>query len=745
MADSYRIRLYERDLAGFASQNNFTVGAAVVRSKKGKGTPTLVTSQTEVTSWFGTPSSQYWGVYEAIDYCRPGNPLWLVRALGSNYRYSGIDITSTSIVPFGTGAGRVPGTIDYTDIQRPTSASVYSGDGLTATISGASLSNVPVIGGSLVVKNNGIALNITESGGVLSGTDVSSGTLTLATGAYSLTFSGTVGTVASYTSLVDLAASPIDLTLLSKALAFNLTIDGVLYENISTGLTDSSFNNADLALLINTAIGTTIATIDIGGGILIEGLIGDAINGGIIIEDPTDLVTYDSGVTDLFDATFIEGASNQIIEDTASTNPTGAVPSYGDAITFEWTYTTDESLNISFSLFAASPYNDDIDPIAVNVVHTTGSRYKVTLYKVDVVKGNSIIEEQEVSLIEETDYSGKQLLITEIFNETHPYLYAVINDLYVGTALPVVSSEVTLTGGDEGDAPTALQYASAWQNFRQVNKYKAKIFMDFYGLYYDSVKDLVLNYQWWGHGITVVPRGNNVSQAITYRDGLNVTTDRMSLYFNWLRIKDNQFTNTKVWTSRVGHIGQVYAASRINFDGGKHAGATDFNGQSGLLNNGFPVVESDYDVTETEKQLLDDSQINPLIIDPTYGPMIDGDKTLLPYNTDTSFVATRKTYNYLKLKVYEEVLRQQVFSDNDAFHREIAARKAYEIVNPMIGRTLRAAKIICDESNNTDAVLQARNFVIDIVVQATPNSQFVNLYLDRLGQTQEINTFVPST
>jgi hypothetical protein len=742
MATDYRIRLNERDFAQFITQNNFTLGAMVVKSKKGKLEPVLTTNQSEVVAWYGAPSSAYWGVYEAIDYTRPGNPLWMVRAIGDNYKYSGVDVTTTSVVPFGTGAGRLPGTIDYTAIQKPDDLAVDTADGLTITYTGT-LASTPILEGSFIVKKNGTALDITEAGGTLSGTDVTAGTLNKTNGDYSVTLAGTVGTVADYTSTVDLASSPIDTTVLVKPLAFNLTVDGTLYENITTGTTDASFTNLDLVSIINTAVGSTVASDGGSGLVLIEGLIGDSAVGGITIEDPTDLTTYDSGVAELFDATFVEGASNSITEDTAATNPTGAVGAYNDVITFEWVYTQDDSATTAFSLFAASPYNDDVDPIAVNVVATTGSRFEVSLFKVDSIKGNSLLEKQEISLIEETDDSGKQLLLTEVFDETHPYLLGVINSNYTGTANPSVSSEVTLTGGDEGDTPTALAYATAWQNFRKINKYHAEIFMDIYGPYQDSVKDIVVNYQWWGFGITTVPRGNDRADAITYRQGLSNTTDKMALYWNWLQIKDTQFTNSKVWTSRIGHIGQNFTVnSRVYFSGGKHAGTTNPFGLGGQLSNGFTVIKSDYDVNETDKALLDAAQINPIIIDPDYGPMTYGDRTLIPTNTDTSFIGTRRTYDYLKLKIYKEVLRRQVFEDNNGFYRELATRDAYAVVNPMKGVTLNDVAIICNKSNNTQAVLDSRNFVIDVVVQATPNSQFVTLYLDRLGQTQEVSSFV---
>lgn len=732
-----RIHLVERDYSGSVDLSTTEFGAMVIRAKKGKLIPTLNFSEKEILQNYGTPSSTYWGTFEAIEYCNPGNPLWVNRAIGTDYKYSGVDIKTSTITPFGTRTGRIPTSIDYTTIETDTTDTIATADGLTATYPLA-LTSTPITDGSMVFDLDGVAIAAFDAAGVISGTDAT-GSITYSTGVGTITFTGTVGTPADYTSTVDLAGTPVDTSVLPKQLAFNLTIDGVLYENVAT-TSNATYDNTDLVLTINTAVGSTVAAVDgVGGGVTITGLIGSSLYGNIIIEDPTDTVTYDSGVAELIDATFVEGASNQITEDTASTNPTGAVPSYGQVFTIDYIYTQNLSTSISHSFFYASPCEDDVDPIAIEVEWVQGSQYDLTLYRVDSVKGNIFVEgPTRYSLIEEVDESGRQLYVEQVFDETHPYLIPVINPSYVGTAMPVVANPVQFTGGTEGTVPTSGDYTTAWNEFQKVNKYRAKWLMDPYGTQYTALNNLVNNYHKFSHAIFPIPRGYNQSQMITYRQGLGLSTDRMSLSSNWAYITD-PYNNNKVWTSAIGKIGSKYANHSVTYGGGKYAGI-DENGQGGLMSTTlFAINKLDYDISEAQSILLEKAQVNHLMYDFNInGYVLMGISTLLPYKTDTSNIPTRVVYNFLKEKALG-ILREQIYAANDDLHQRDKKQKMELVTSALLAAgVVREIKVICDDTNNTDAVKATENFIMEIKVKATPYTKEVTLYIDRYGQTQEI-------
>ena len=65
-----------------------------------------------------------------------------------------------------------------------------------------------------------------------------------------------------------------------------------------------------------------------------------------------------------------------------------------------------------------------------------------------------------------------------------------------------------------------------------------------------------------------------------------------------------------------------------------------------------------------------------------------------------------------------------------------------EIIQPIEdGQYINDFRVICDETNNTDSVRNSRRFVLTVLIQATPNSQFVTLNFVRLPQGIVLDNF----
>jgi len=265
--------------------------------------------------------------------------------------------------------------------------------------------------------------------------------------------------------------------------------------------------------------------------------------------------------------------------------------------------------------------------------------------------------------------------------------------------------------------------------------------MDVYGNSASTLQTIISTYQNYAYGLTMIPSGNNADAAKTYRQGLGIDYDGMSLYTNWARIKD-LYNNSSAWTSQIGKIGVKAALMGNAFDALSFAGI-DENNHGGQL-RGFDVIEMEYDYDDVDLKTLDEAQINPIIHDPIFGPIVMGDKTLQVSNSDTSFNGTRRLYNYIISSIISQVLRKQQFKLNDPAHRFVAASLTDQIISPILANSyLSEAKVVCDETNNTTKVLNSRHFVIDVAVKVTANSQFVLLRLTRLSQTQSVADFLP--
>lgn len=391
--------------------------------------------------------------------------------------------------------------------------------------------------------------------------------------------------------------------------------------------------------------------------------------------------------------------------------------------------------SISHSFFNASPA---VDNLVADVAWVTGSQFTISLYKNSAANGNQLITSYDYSLIKEKDLSGKSLYINDVFYK-NPYVIPMVNDNYSGGAYTVNSSTISFSGGSRGSTPGTSDYATAWANFQKVNKYPGKILMDCSGMAPITVSNLINTYNPYAFGITMVPYGNDTTDAIAYRQHLGLNTDKMAIYTNWQKIQDD-YNNSFAWISGIGSIGKKYALMVDAYDAGSPAGVDESN-HGGLIQD-WTVKDIEYSYTDNDTLALDNAQINPFIKNEFYGLMLSGDRTAYSSMTDTSYIGTRRLYNYIAKNVIEQVMKLQDFKLNDSIHRLKARIMINDFLSPIKAASwIRDYAVVCDETNNTDIILQQRKFVVTIYIQVTPNSQRTVLQLVRVGQTQVISSF----
>jgi len=733
---SYRERVQEIDLSGFATQSNSQVGAMVIKSRKGDKTPRLCQGESEVILKFGKPNSEYFGVFEAIEYSRVA-PLWIVPAIGAGYRYAGVDIQTNKVVPFGSRSGRVYETFNdnsYSSSQVNTTFPAASGNtGLKASFIGTITSPLPVITSTLQLKVGGNTVPVTIDENTNSITSVAfanPGTFNKSTGEYNIAFTGVVGTVAQYVTSISIV-SMVDLSVNGSDKKVNIEIDGKLYQNVNFG-SASGTAKSTIVSTINSAVGATVASIE-GNYIKIVGLIGSSNLGYVKISNPS---SGDSALPYIFK---VDVLSDSVYN---SVSPTGYIPKYGESVIWDYNYIADVKAITSFSLFTSSPFNDDFESYSVKVKRVSGKRYKATLYQ-NLSGGAIEITTYDFSLIREKNNFGKSLYYEDVF-ANNDYIKIYVNSSYTNIADPT-EEVVLLTGGDRGSDPLPSDYLEAWTNFQKLNKYKVKNIMDVYGTSISTIKNILENYQPYAFGISVVPMGNNVQSAIAYRQSLGIDYDNIALYTNWMKIED-PYNNSFAWTSGVGKIGVKYSQMVDAFDGLVPAGI-DENGHGGQL-SGFTVKEVEYDYSDKiggDMQMLDEAQINPIIFDPFYGVMIYGNKTLQVSNSDTSYIHTRRLSNYMIENISTQILKKQIFKLNDELHRLLAKTQTETFLAPIEALSLvRELYVQCDDKNNNDTVLTTRQFILDVFVKFTPDSEFVTLRLTRLPQDAVLANFLVS-
>jgi hypothetical protein len=496
----------------------------------------------------------------------------------------------------------------------------------------------------------------------------------------------------------------------------------------------------DPASFVFTALNTLVEAESLGTG---DGVTTNFT--GTLANTPIDtgtLALYKgvSGVTATEDAGVITGAD---VSAGTLDLTTGAIdvtfseaPISGVAVTMDYVYNQNVISGVSHCIFAASPYTDDI---AIDLESTSGTQFKLTLYK--IVSGvDNYVGEYEYSMTREKDNFGKSIYYEDVFLDD-PYLIVVKNtDFSLASAYNVDVSSVNFAGGSRV-APATSNITTAWNLFQSMNKYKARIFLDVLGGHQATVNTLISTYQVYAQGLTTLALGTSAATALTDRSAMSLDSDNLGIYTNWSKIED-PYNDSYAWISNIGSIGKKYAMMSDIYDSGSPAGI-DEDSHGGQLDD-WKYKEVELDYTDAQLAALDAAQVNPVIWDDDYGVMAYGDKTAQVSLSDTSFIGHRRMYNYILEKIINQVLKKQVFKNNDVMHRTRAKAMIDDFIRSTVFAVgaIREWTTVCDTTNNTNEILNQRKFIVDLYIKVTPNSQTVHLKLVRVGQNQVISELI---
>jgi hypothetical protein len=88
-----------------------------------------------------------------------------------------------------------------------------------------------------------------------------------------------------------------------------------------------------------------------------------------------------------------------------------------------------------------------------------------------------------------------------------------------------------------------------------------------------------------------------------------------------------------------------------------------------------------------------------------------------------------RLFIYLK-RTLGPLARGVLFEQNDATTRAAFASAADSVLREVqAGRGISEYRVICDETNNTAEIIEAKNFVADILIKPIPSINFVRLTL----------------
>ena len=138
-------------------------------------------------------------------------------------------------------------------------------------------------------------------------------------------------------------------------------------------------------------------------------------------------------------------------------------------------------------------------------------------------------------------------------------------------------------------------------------------------------------------------------------------------------------------------------------------------------------VKLAYNPGKKQRDMLYSSRVNPVILSPGAGIILFGDKTAFGKSSAFDRINVRRLFIYLEDAI-SAAAKDFLFEFND----EITRTNFVNIVEPFLRdvqskRGIQDYVVICDETNNTAAVIDNNEFVADIFIKPARSINFIGL------------------
>ena len=139
------------------------------------------------------------------------------------------------------------------------------------------------------------------------------------------------------------------------------------------------------------------------------------------------------------------------------------------------------------------------------------------------------------------------------------------------------------------------------------------------------------------------------------------------------------------------------------------------------------AVKLAYNPSKVQRDRLYSNRVNPVIFSPGSGIILFGDKTGLAKASAFDRINVRRLFIYIENAV-KAAADDQLFEFND----ETTRNNFVNIVDPFLRDILAKRgiidyRVICDESNNTAAIIDNNEFIADIYIKPSRSINFVGL------------------
>lgn len=377
------------------------------------------------------------------------------------------------------------------------------------------------------------------------------------------------------------------------------------------------------------------------------------------------------------------------------------------------------------------------------------------------VKGRTQVLETHLGSINQdaTDEEGRTLYVNEVLFRNSNYIYGFTNNpkynqllnikahtnITLSTFLGENSTGSLLTNGVDGavevtDVLTALSLLPESQaSFKYL--VDSSILLD--GTHNASIKSamtttaanmetacaiLGINPN---SGINLAQTQSAITQAIiTYKNTLGIN-DSYATFAGNLKWKYDRFNDEYFWTSMASDLTGLRILSDNNYF--EWYASAGFN--RGVIRNAGSIGRL---AVYPQGDLLDDlnrNKINAFISSPQDGIICMGNNTMLATNTGLSKLHIRMLLIVLKSAI-KDFAKREIHEFNNIYTRNrITSAISQFLERVQANQGITDFLVVCDESNNTAAVIDNNELICDIFIKPVRSAEFITLNFTSVGES----------
>ena len=200
----------------------------------------------------------------------------------------------------------------------------------------------------------------------------------------------------------------------------------------------------------------------------------------------------------------------------------------------------------------------------------------------------------------------------------------------------------------------------------------------------------------------------------------SIPSSSYSVFDSGYKYMYDRFTDTFRYVPLNGDIAGTCARNdSTNFPWFSPAGTT----RGAILN----AVKLAYNPSKLQRDRLYSNRINPVIFSPGAGIVLFGDKTGLAKASAFDRINVRRLFIFLEDAI-SSAAKDVMFEFNDSLTRNSFVNAVEPFLRDVQAkRGIQDFRLICDETNNTAAIIDANEFIADIFIKPSRSINFIGL------------------